>query len=65
MTPSIWQYLEPEAEAEDIKKRQVQELDEEIEISDEKEVSMSDILSSFDEGIEETTTNNDNDELPF
>lgn len=44
---------------------QVQELDEEIEILDEKEVSMSDILSSFDEGIEETTTNNDNDELPF
>jgi len=26
---------------------------------------MSDILSSFDEGIEENTANNDNSELPF
>ncbi|EOI77447.1 hypothetical protein UKW_03249, partial [Enterococcus faecalis EnGen0310 = MMH594] len=32
---------------------------------EEKELLMSDILSSFDEGIEENTTNNDNSELPF
>lgn len=32
---------------------------------EEKELSMSDILSSFDEGIEENTANNDNSELPF
>ena len=32
---------------------------------EEKELLMSDILSSFDEGIEENKTNNDNSELPF
>ena len=32
---------------------------------EEKELLMSDILSSFDEGIEENTANNDNSELPF
>ena len=32
---------------------------------EEKELLMSDILSSFDEGIDENTTNNDNSELPF
>ncbi len=38
------------------------EVTEEVE---EKEQLMSDILSSFDESIEENTTNNDNSELPF
>ena len=37
----------------------------ENEEEEEKELLMSDILSSFDEGIEENTTNNDNSELPF